>query len=265
MKSKVAILYICTGKYSVLWEGFYQSFHKKFLINSIVEYFVFTDAKSIPYEQNKDVHRYFQKNLGWPDNTLRRFEIFLRIEDELKNFEYIYFVNANMRCVRHIKEEEFLPMGENQNLVVVQHAGYYQKPIEEYPYETNPQSLAYVPIKCAKYYVMGSLNGGKSACYMDMVRKLAANIKIDLNNGIIAKWHDESHLNNYILNRRDIKILPPSYCAAEGIQYPFEPNMILLDKSKIFDVEVIKAHGVQGKMKLFVQRLKDMIKKKIKK
>ncbi len=265
MKSRVAILYICTGKYSVLWEGFYQSFQKFFLKNSIVEYFVFTDAKKIPYEEEKNVHKYYQKNLGWPNNTLRRFDIFLRIEDILKDFQYVYFINANMRCVRPITEENFLPLKDEENLVVVQHAGYYQKKVTEYPYERNPQSLAYVPIERAKYYVMGSLNGGKSNCYMEMVRKLSINTDKDWENGIVALWHDESHLNRYILDRKDVKILPPSYCAAEELEYPFEPYMILLDKSKIFDVEAAKTSGVKGRIKLLRQRAKEHIKKLIKK
>ena len=44
---QIAILYICTGKYVVFWKDFYQSFEKKFLKKSEVEYFVFTDAAYI--------------------------------------------------------------------------------------------------------------------------------------------------------------------------------------------------------------------------
>lgn len=41
---RIAILYICTGKYNVFWDGFYKSSEKFFLKDEAEkEYFVFTD------------------------------------------------------------------------------------------------------------------------------------------------------------------------------------------------------------------------------
>lgn len=42
--TKVGMLYICTGKYTVFWPEFYRTFNEKFLPNCEKEYFVFTDA-----------------------------------------------------------------------------------------------------------------------------------------------------------------------------------------------------------------------------
>lgn len=42
---KIAILYICTGKYDIFWEDFYKTSEKYFLNNSEKHYFVFTDAQ----------------------------------------------------------------------------------------------------------------------------------------------------------------------------------------------------------------------------
>ena len=48
--TKVGMLYICTGKYTVFWPEFYRTFNEKFLPNCEKEYFVFTDASTIEYE-----------------------------------------------------------------------------------------------------------------------------------------------------------------------------------------------------------------------
>ena len=48
---KVAILYLCSGDYSIFWEKFFRSYEKKFLPECHKEYFVFTDKEKIYMEQ----------------------------------------------------------------------------------------------------------------------------------------------------------------------------------------------------------------------
>ena len=48
---KIAILYICTGKYNIFWKDFYTSCEKNFIPNSEKHYFVFTDAENIDFEK----------------------------------------------------------------------------------------------------------------------------------------------------------------------------------------------------------------------
>ena len=78
---RIGILYICTGKYDIFWKDFYLSAERHFLQDPsfTLEYYVFTDSSKLyDEENNKHIHRIRQKNLGWPDNTLKRFHIFLR-------------------------------------------------------------------------------------------------------------------------------------------------------------------------------------------
>lgn len=44
---KIAILYICTGKYEELFDDFYESSEKYFFQNDYRHYFVFTDSERI--------------------------------------------------------------------------------------------------------------------------------------------------------------------------------------------------------------------------
>ena len=77
--------------------------------------------------------------------------------------------------------------------------------------------------------------------------------------GVIALWHDESQLNRYIIGRDDVKILPPCYGYPEGWDLPYEPVMLIRDKSKYFDVEAVKAGSFFGRVKLYLGRLKSKI------
>lgn len=134
---KVGILYICTGNYNVFWKDFYVSLEKKFLNNSELHYFVFTDAKQIyDSENNTRIHIHHIETLPWPLVTLFRFRTFLSIEEELKEMDYLMFSNANMECIEEITEEEFLPRVEkSEQLFVTIHPGYADKAIKYAPLE----------------------------------------------------------------------------------------------------------------------------------
>ena len=53
----IGMLYICTGKYTVFWPEFYETFNRNFLPGYKKEYFVFTDAPSIAHGDDPAVHR----------------------------------------------------------------------------------------------------------------------------------------------------------------------------------------------------------------
>ena len=95
---RIGILYICTGKYDIFWKDFYLSAERYFMQDQsfIIEYYVFTDSPQLYDEENNEhIHRIKQKNLGWPDNTLKRFHTFLRIKEQLeRETDYLFFFNA---------------------------------------------------------------------------------------------------------------------------------------------------------------------------
>lgn len=238
-KSRVAILYICTGEYVAFWEEFYKSMEEYFLPESIKEYFVFTDSETIYGENSEDtnaterIHRIEQENLGWPGNTLYRFRMFLRAEDRLRDFDYIFFFNANIVIKTMILEDEFLPIEED--LLVVKHPGYFDKPTYEFPYERRKKSTAFIPYGEGDIYAWGGLNGGKAKVFLALIKDRAKAIDVDWEKKIIAKWHDESQLNYYIYQCQktgsmSVKVLDSTYAWAEGWNLPFECKVLVIDK-----------------------------------
>lgn len=252
--NKVAILYICTGKYDVFWQEFFESYEEKFLPDSIKEYFVFTDADRLLGEDKCDrIHKIYQKRLGWPYDTLMRYDMFNSIAEQLSKFDYIFFMNANCKCVSVITEDEFLP--KEKDILVVQHPGEYNKKPKRFSYDRNPQSTAYIPKGEGTYYICGGINGGKAEAYLSLVRELKENIDIDLSKNVIAKWHDESHINHYIYVHDNWEMLSPSYCYAEDWSLPFEPKILVREKSRYIDVNAMKFGKVASALRKIVRRI----------
>ena len=138
--TKVGMLYICTGKYTVFWPEFYRTFNEKFLPNCEKEYFVFTDAPAIEYEDAPSAHRIYQEPYPWPYSTLKRFSIFLTQETVLSKMDYLFFFNANLTCTQTITEEEFLPRpARGENLLLVQQPGFWDKKPPFFSYDRNPK------------------------------------------------------------------------------------------------------------------------------
>lgn len=225
---RVALLYICTGRYVVFWPGFFESCEKFFLNDAELHYFVFTDAE-LENSDDQRVHKVYQQVLGWPDDTLKRFHLFAKIKAELESYDYIFFFNANVVFCSHIGQE-ILPSADEQ-IVVVQHPGYYHRKRSAFTYENNPGSLAYVPPGEGDVYVCGGVNGGIAEFYINMIDSLREAIDTDEKNGVMAVWHDESHINKYILGH-PYKLLSPAYCSPEDFYLPFDEKIIVLNKDR---------------------------------
>ena len=243
MKKSIGILYICTGPYALFWEDFYNTFNEKFLPGVDKYYYVFTDADSIYAEEQDNVKKYFVKNLPWPLITLFRFDTFLSIKEELSKRDYLMFSNANIICNEVVTAEEFLPCEEKgEQIFVTEHPGYYKKHPIHVPYDRNRKCLAYIPWNCGKTYVIGAMFGGTSKAFLEMSEILKKRIEEDLKKNVIAQWHDESHLNRYIVGRDDCKYLSPAYCYPFGIEVPCPKKISAVSKQAKFDVQTFKGH-----------------------
>lgn len=209
MKIKIAVLYIVTGRYTCFWNEFYESCEKYLLNDAEKKYFVFTDAEYLDYEENENILKIHQEKLGWPYDTMLRFDIFLKQKELLKNYDYIFFFNANTKFLDYVKEE-ILPTEENDGLMTGSHGAFFDKTPDEFTYDRNPKSQAYIPYGSGKHYATGALNGGTSQAYLTMCEELSRLTHIDMDNNVIPLWHDESMLNKYLLDKNPL-IMPINY------------------------------------------------------
>lgn len=225
---KIAILYICTGKYSVFFPDFYASSERYFLPEAEKTYIVFSDDRSLADYPKVEFH--YQECRGFPADSLFRFDAFLTVRDRILEHDYAYFFNSNMLFVAPVGRE-FLPTGDR--LTAVPHAYLLRRWPCVLPYERNRKSRAYVPPYEGDYhYFMGGLNGGDSRAFVAFAEECSRRIHEDYDNGIVAVFHDESHLNRYM---RDIggEALSPVYGYPEDSGLPLEAKILIRDKTKV--------------------------------
>jgi len=222
---KIGLLVIATGKYISFVGPLWESAKKFFMTDTPhkVTMFVFTDMPEVPIE----TIRIEQEALKWPGPTLMRYHIFSKHEKLLEQQDYLYYSDADMRFEGKVGEEI---LGE---LVATKHPGFWNQPYSVFSqsYEKRTNSQAYMPPGYGKEYYAGGFNGGRAKRFLQMSKEIKGWIDIDLKNGIIACWHDESHLNKYMTGNGPSIVLSPSYCYQEGTNLPFEKKLVALNKN----------------------------------
>lgn len=218
---KVGLLIIATNKYIQFLQPLIESADKYFLPNQEVTYFIFTNQE-LNLDSKRNIITTNIEHKEWPWMTLGRYQIFSDNSNILSDMDYLYYCDADMK---------FLDIVGNEILsdrVATQHCGYYG--VRGTP-ETNPKSLAYVSPDEEMQYLAGGFNGGSSEEYLKMSKVLSDRINDDFSRGLIAVWHDESHMNRYFIDNKPTLILDPGYCFHEGSTRPFKKRLLALSKN----------------------------------
>ena len=225
---KICILTIATNKYLQFVEKLYEDISEKFCPGAEINCLLFTDHEIEECGDNVRVH--YIDHEPWPMPTLKRYNYFVKEKDFILEHDYCFYFDADMRIDGLVKAEEVCG-----DLVATRHG--YQSLMDPatQSFDRNPNSLACVPPeeKTVTYYA-GGFNGGKTESFMEMAEVIANNVNKDLENDIVALWHDESHMNRYLINNPPALELTPTYCYAEefyGTDYPYEPKIIALKKN----------------------------------
>lgn len=172
----------------------------------------------------------------WPAPTLMRYHLFLDKKEELKDYDYIFYMDADMRVVEKISDEI---MGEG--LTAAPHPGYYLKPNLIPPYEPNPDSEAYIPRlgeireengkkRFYPFYAAGGFQGGNAVEFIDAMERMKHMIDKDFDRNYTPIWNDESIWNKYLFTYQQrkfpITFLDVSYVYPDSlIKEYYEPQV----------------------------------------
>jgi len=230
---KVAIIFIGTNRYLDFLPTYYENIEKYFLPNSEKTILAFTDGEIDETPDNIRVYR--QEHLDWPYITLKRFGIINKARQDIEDYDWLVFLDADTRVVATITEEEFF---SDKPYFGVHHPCHALKmqPHTEYPgaFETNTNSRAGVTEEDdTSMYYQGCLWGGRVPEVLDMIDELDSRVEEDLSNDVIAVWHDESQLNKFYSEvKEDVHLLGPEYAYPEVFQdhCNFEPKIVHLAK-----------------------------------
>jgi len=217
-----------------------------------VEFYLAGDSQAIFNEwkdKNSGIECRFVSipNLPWPLPTLLRFKYLNMILKEIES-EYLMYLDADMEFISKFSQE-YLDLVGNSGITLVQHPGYFRTSRLEIlnqfglfrflgillsdlrlslkyfgigTWETNRSSAAFVPKLQRKFYVCGGAWWGKRESVEKLSHELEFKINQDLSNNLIAKYHDESHLNCWAANN-PISLVGPEFCFDS--RFAFAKNM----------------------------------------
>ncbi|GCC33685.1 N-acetyllactosaminide alpha-1,3-galactosyltransferase-like isoform X1 [Chiloscyllium punctatum] len=92
------------------------------------------------------------------------------------------------------------------------HSAFLTASRNQFTYERNPNSAAYIAPEEGDFYYHAAVFGGTPYLVFNLTRNCLDGIIRDKSKGIEAVWHDESHLNRYFLDHKPAKLLSPEYC-----------------------------------------------------
>ena len=231
---KVGLLVIATQKYDTFLKLLFETADKFFLKDCEITYFLFTDTEKDFPEHN--VVKIPQEHKEWPYITLERYHTFFENKELLRGQDYLFYTDADMIFENEVGREIL------SNRVATVHPGIYGG---RGNVETNPNSLAYIAPNEPVLYFAGGFNGGSSSEFLRMSEAISINVDIDRANKIVAKWHDESHLNRWFIDNPPTKILDCGYCYSYSHPRKHKPRLIAIDK----DHQAFGNHG-EGAAKL---------------
>src|SRR3990167_7172239 len=250
-KIKVGILCICLNppywEFSKeMLEGLERYFLKGHDIKDkySVEMMLWSDMPETNYNV-KNLKIFNTEPVEWPLPTLLRYNLFLQQEEYIKNFDYLFYIDVDMKITDWIGEEIL-----GDGLTAAQHPMYALRQNLHPPYEPNPDSTAYIPLpgrfieeggkkRFESLYYAGGFQGGKTDDFIKAMKVMRERIDKDFNNNYIARWNDESHWNRYLFENPPSVVLSPSYVYPDSLvaQYyvkvwgrNYSPKIVTLTK-----------------------------------
>lgn len=228
--SSVKIFSISTNNYKSFNLSFIKSFTDFFLPDHKKQIFIFTDdINHESYRTLTEIKTFQIRHEPWPWITLKRYEYITNMFDLIRDDDLCIFADIDLEIIQMIKTLEI------NSFAGVIHPGNLVNPYMNQFLEHNSDSSAYINeslIPKNYKYIQGCLWGGIGKNFIDMVQILKENTEKDLNNNIVAKWHDESHLNKFCIERfNNFSFLSSSYAYPENWNLPIDKIIVHKDKN----------------------------------
>ncbi|XP_058301359.1 histo-blood group ABO system transferase isoform X1 [Hylobates moloch] len=199
-------------KYVAFLKLFLETAEKHFMVGHRVHYYVFTDQPAAVPRVTLGTGRRLsvlevRAHKRWQDVSMRRMEMISDFCERrfLSEVDYLVCADVDMEFRDHVGVEILTP------LFGTLHPSFYGSSREAFTYERRPQSQAYIPKDEGDFYYMGAFFGGSVREVQRLTRACHQAMMVDQANGIEAVWHDESHLNKYLLRHKPTKVLSPEY------------------------------------------------------
>lgn len=195
---RITALLVATGKYRSFVQDVLSGLQRHAFRGHDLDVLLFTDDTDA-FHDIDGLRPVYIPRKGFPGDTLYRFHYFLKEEAYLRTRDFVFYVDVDSWIVADIGEDVIPPHG---GITAVRHLHQLTSEwssVQKGSPETDPASAAYInPQEVMHGYYAGGFQGGTANEFMDAAKTIAAAIDTDDANGIMAKWHDESHWNRYL-------------------------------------------------------------------
>lgn len=262
----VTFVTVATGRYLDFWKSQIESAIKFLNPNLQIEFVLLTDQlKAADIFQHEVIMRTnwrikiaYVEHQEWPFPTLYKFKHILQ-HSGLLSGNLIWHLDADMLFADSGIVEELSQYSLEDKMIFVSHPGYFRpKGFKKFTFylfnpvillqdakstlkeggigtwESNRRSLAYVARQNRRKYVCGGSWGGNRDLLLGFLRIISDRVETDYQSGLIARFHDESHINWYAANY-EYKMLTPSYCFDESDENLKELPMKIIAVNKNSD------------------------------
>lgn len=218
---KIAVLTIClNAPYHPYLGRMVESARKFFLKGHDVDYFSWTD---MPEGSVPGIKTFPTEPFPWPIPTLKRYDLFLQQGELLKDYDFLFYIDADMEFVGKVGDEIL-----GDDLTCARHPMYDVDLKYIPPYEPNEKSTSYIPRpgriveadgkkRFIPLYAAGGFQGGRSDSFIKAMRAMKAMIDEDFANNYIPVWNDETAWNKYLFNNPPSITLSPSYVYPDSL------------------------------------------------
>ncbi|NXC99856.1 BGAT1 transferase, partial [Certhia familiaris] len=200
-------------KYWFFIEGFMRSANKYFLAGHHVNFYLFTDhPERISHLQMAPENHLFvipvQTGSRWQDISMSRLDIISSYIQSQFQYEvdYLYSMDIDVQLLAHIGVEII-------DALVATISSWQVTPQHENTADgTRPEAQAALPEGQGDFHYTASFYGGSVPEVYKLTRACLEGLMEDRENGFeMAPWHEERHLNRYLLHHRPTRLLSPEY------------------------------------------------------
>ena len=236
----VSLLTVATGRYLDYWKQQATDADRHLFPSAALQILVFTDRVAEARDLQDSLSRAEITvvpiaPLGWPEATAHRYELIAGAKDLISG-DLLMHLDADMRIHGSVGEE-LDPASWVSGLALVRHPGFYRAGLKSWhprqprtvlrdvrmrvqvggigAWEQRQQSRAYVERRRRRVYVCGGVWLGLREPFLNLAWNLAERTRIDATAGVMARWHDESHLN-WFAAHHPVTLLDPRYCFVVG-------------------------------------------------
>ncbi|XP_046949676.1 histo-blood group ABO system transferase 2-like [Lynx rufus] len=199
-------------RYVAFLELLLQTAEKHFMAGHRVTCYVFTDRPGdvprMPLGEGRQVGVLEVRSYS------RRQDVSVHRVEMIRNFSrrrFLHEVDSPVCADVDVSFRDHVGVEIPSPLFGTLHPGFYGVAREAFTYERRPQSQAHVPRDEGDFYYAGGFFGGSVAEVLRLTSACHQATVVDRAHGIEAVWHDESHLNRYLLDHKPTKVLSPEY------------------------------------------------------